>query len=124
MMAAGVLGDRDLQRLEPNADAWFVAENGAEPAVEGKLAEIGVPGGQGPEMNYLSSLNGGAVGMVQGPGGASAPANGFLPVRFNMMGNLPVFAGRGTLTVEAAGVSLFGQAFERLVAVFLRESGF
>jgi hypothetical protein len=124
LIASGVLGDRDLERLSPAAPARFVGEDGAGVALQGQLVDIGVPGAQGPEMNYLSSLNGGAVAMEQGPAGSSTPMNGFLPVRFAMTGNLPVFASRGTLTVEAAGVSLFGQVFERMVSLFLRESGF
>jgi hypothetical protein len=124
LIASGVLGDRDLERLSPAAQARFVGEDGAGAALQGQLVDIGVPGAQGPEMNYLSSLNGGAVAMEQGPAGSSTPMNGFLPVRFAMTGNLPVFASRGTLTVEAAGVSLFGQVFERMVSLFLRESGF
>jgi putative peptide zinc metalloprotease protein len=124
-IVAGLANESDSARLQPGSAGRFVAESGGLASVGVKLVAIGSPGGEGVEMNYLSSLHGGPVAMAQVPGqGRAMPVSGILPLKFSAEGAAPQYATRGTLTVAAQPVSFLSLSFGRVVSVFLRESGF
>jgi putative peptide zinc metalloprotease protein len=121
------LGDvLQSERLKVGASAWFVSEDGLHSAVVGQLKSIGVPVSSGAEFTYLSSLNGGSVGMARDPKtGEPAPINGVLPLRFTAaLAQTPATSLRGVALVQAEPESFMGMALNRFAAVFLRESGF
>lgn len=124
-VVAGLVSEREFSRLAVGNAAQFVAEDGIGVAVSAQLVATGSPGGEGIELNYLSSTHGGAVAMAPARGqGRPMPMAGVLPARFSTGVAAPQFATRGTLTVEALPVSFLMLAFGRIVSVFLRESGF
>lgn len=122
---AGLVSERESGRLQIGAKAAFVLETGVGNATYAILTDVGSPGGEGLEFNYLSSDHGGAVAVAHSSsGGKAQPISGVLPVHFLISGAAPPKAQRGTLTVEAAPTSFMALAFGRIVTVFLRESGF
>ena len=116
-VVAGLVNERDQARLHIGQQAVFISEDGAEPAIEATLSEIGAPGSEGIESGYLLSLHGGAVAMVQ-EGGRPVPVFGVLPVRFTADMPAPLRAERGTLTVSAESTIFLALGFGRFVSVF------
>jgi putative peptide zinc metalloprotease protein len=125
-VVAGLVNERESGRLDIGAPASFVAESGMGYAVDATLMDIGTPGGEGIEFNYLSSTYGGAIAVAPGAakGGRTMAVSGVLPVHFLAQNAVPMMAQRGTLTVKAHPISFMALAFGRIVSVFLRESGF
>jgi putative peptide zinc metalloprotease protein len=112
-----------VTRLGAAATAVFIADDGARPSVAIELVEIGAPGSQGREMDYLSSRHGGPVPVGEDPEGRNKPLRAMLPVTFAGPSFAPAQAMTGVVVAEATPKSLAQMAMERIVTVFLRESG-
>lgn len=118
----GLMPERDIGRLERGSAVRFVPADGLHKRIEGALVEIGLPGGEGLALSYLSSHFGGAVATESGPGGVSAA--GYLTLQMSTSEASFDHAVTGTAVIQARPQSLLGFLAKRVVMVFLRESGF
>jgi putative peptide zinc metalloprotease protein len=124
LSVVGLAAEAHAVRLEEGSIAVFIAEDGARAALQVKLVKVGLPGSEGAEQPYLASTYGGPVPFGKDEAGRLQPTLAVLPVKFSAMGDIPVQAVRGTITVKAQPESLLSQALARVAVVVLRESGF
>ena len=124
-MISGLVAERFAGRVLVGSVARFVSEDGARSIVEGVVEEVGLLGGEGVALTYLSAQHGGPIAM--GPSSSRqnmVALSGQLPLRIRVDGPAAEAVLRGTATVEAEPQSFLSMAFGRFVTVFLRESGF
>jgi putative peptide zinc metalloprotease protein len=124
-LAAGLVPERQLGRLQPGAKVTFVPEDGLTPPVSGTLSDLGLRGGDGQLEAYLATANGGSVATLEDPATRrQVPDHGQLPFRAQLDGAAPDRVMRGTAIIAADPQSLLSVIFGRIVTVVLRESGF
>jgi putative peptide zinc metalloprotease protein len=118
----GLLLEREVARVQHGAHFSFIPQEGFAPARDGLVNDIGVPGGEGVAVSYLSSQFGGVV--PANPGEQGKLAAGYLPLEMLTEQTAGERAMPGTAIVEAVPESLLGFMAGRVATVMLRESGF
>ncbi len=124
LSVVGLAAEADAVRLSVGSVASFIAEDGARPAVQAHLVNVGMPGREGIEQNYLASIYGGPVPFGKDAAGRLKATLAVLPVMYSASGQIPSQAIRGRITVKANAESVLSQAMARILVVVLRESGF
>ena len=118
----GLMPERESGRMRAGAAVRFLAGDGVHARVDGVLTGLGLPGGEGQALPYLSSQFGGDVVTVNGREGPSA--SGYLTLHISTEAAGAGRAITGTAVVAAEPESVLGFLAKRVAMVFLRESGF
>ena len=116
-----------INRLQQGATGVFIPEDAELAKIPVRLATIGISGGAGREMAYLSSVNGGSIAMSAGKRGKERSVVAQFPVEFVSTSKVEanwLHEIRGTVVVDAKSQSVAGRFFRHAWAVILRESGF
>ena len=123
----GLAYGKGVQRIKDHAQGIFIAESGNMEALPVALVSIGLGGGTGPELSYLSSKNGGLIKVNVAQNGGVRPSQTVYPLHFAVPTKAKLVwlhEQRGTITVEAQAESVAGRFFRYAASVLLRESGF
>jgi Barrel-sandwich domain of CusB or HlyD membrane-fusion len=118
----GLLLEREAARVHSGAEVSFVPGEGYSAAVQGVVDDVGVPGGEGVALAYLSSQFGGAIAVD--PSRQGRPIAGYMTLSMSTPAGAGGRAMAGTANVTAEPESLLGFMAGRVATVMLRESGF
>ncbi len=151
LRVAALAPETVVGRLDTGAEGRFVPDDPGAAVLPVRLVEIGAARRQGRDILYLSSVHGGPVAAERDPQDGSVHTRvGMFPLRLEPAdstakdGAAPeawqrrehgredaqreaspcTVACRGRVVVQARAESLAGRLARRVVAVFLRESGF
>ncbi len=120
----GLAGERDATRLKAGAAVHFIAEDGVLNRIDGTVAYIGLPEGQGQVYDYLAATTGGPIPTTRQRDGQMKTGTAVLPVVMETEARAPQRVIRGTITATAIPQSLAEIVLGRIVTILRRESGF
>lgn len=120
------LPEDQLSRIELGMPARFYPENPEHGVIDLEVADIEFMGTPELDNLYLASTFGGNVAVRESPQGDLLTVRShykihLMPVDKSLTVNQVV---RGTAVIEGNRISLFNQIRRRIVAVFIRETGF
>ena len=127
LVVAGMVAERDVERVAAGAIGRFVADDPARAALDVTVERVAQTALSGFEEASLAAPNGGPVAARPGEANEPVPHGSHYSVRMRAAGTAPgavPHTVRGVATVEAEARSLAGRFARRVVALLVRESGF
>ena len=117
----------DVDRLAVGNKGVFISENAKPEKLDEAVEKIGFGGhGEGRELVYLSTRNGGPISMDQSSNGRDRSTQALYRVLFKVQsdeGQSWLHEQRGTIVINAQAQSVMGRFFRHAVSVILREAG-
>ena len=118
--------EAQLRRLQPGAQARFIADAPDRPRVQCRIGLIDTMNLPALDAYYVTSRFGGAIAVQQDRNGLLVPTEAIFRVRLEECGSesAPPFESRGVAHLAADNASLIGALARRTIAVFQKEMGF
>ena len=118
--------ETELENLEAGQHARFIPDDLSRPTIGARVGEVRQVDEKAFEVPYLASIFGGGVPVRQDEQGELQPETSVYRVKLNVVGEPPLWnrAIRGIVHVDGPPRSLFERAWDGVIAVLIRESGF
>jgi putative peptide zinc metalloprotease protein len=121
----GIASGKELNRIELGQEALFYPEDPLLPKLTASINRIDWGNIKNLDLTYLTSSYGGEVAVKVHNDGMSVPETTAYAVRLgNVSSPVPRQEIRGNILIKGKPVSLIKRAYELVVSVVIRESGF
>jgi len=122
----GYLAEADLWRVAPGAHGRFIADDPMHSAVAVQLTDIDANGVSFVDQEALTSDHHGPIAVRRDPSQRAEPVQAQYGARLSLLDSAPTPTQplRGIVVLQGSGESLLGNAWRRMAALGVRESGF